>query len=299
MASMDLTYGDDKSDEDSHENLFFTQNRFEPLNGGNGGNPNKEENGLHTVNEMMVEGQNKHLSEAENVENGIHLLNNCEHGYTTVKRKRVNTDGKSTQNISDNEYKEMSTDNKLTVMFKEMKCISQKVDDSLLLHCKVHNMERFLSDYDHRLRVLEYKSIDLEARSRRNNLLFNGIIESRDENCLSRIEQFLSEQLQIDNCPQFPRAHRLGKYKRDSIRPIIVYFLDYRDTVHILSQANKLKGTKFSVNRDFPKEITNARKRLWPEYKRLRQTAPDSKTSIVYPARLVSNGLTVADEFPE
>ena len=180
-----------------------------------------------------------------------------------------------------------------------MKSIGQKVDDSLLLHTKVYNIESCLSDYDKRLKVLEYKSIDLESRSIRNNLIFNGIPESRDENCSTCIVHFLLQHLQIENCPQIPRAHRLGKFKQGSMRPIIVYFLDHRDTVYVLSQAYKLKDTKFSVNRDFPKEITNSRKRLRPEYKRLRHSNPDSKTSIINPAKLVSNGRTVADEFPD
>ena len=75
--------------------------------------------------------------------------------------------------------------------------------------------------------------------------------------------------------------------------------IDYRDTVYVLSQANKLKGTNFSINKDFPKEIVNARRQLWSEYKRLRSANPDSKTNIVYSAKLVSNGRTVADEFPD
>ena len=147
-------------------------------------------------------------------------------GFTTVtsKRKRTNTGGTSSKNITDKEYNEMSTNDKLTVMFKQMKYIGQKVDDSLLLHSKVHNIESCLSDYDKRLKVFEYKSIDLKSRSRRNNLIFNGIPESRDENCSTCIVQFLLEHLQIENCPQIPRAHRFGRFKRGSMRPIIVYF---------------------------------------------------------------------------
>ena len=69
--------------------------------------------------------------------------------------------------------------------------------------------------------------------------------------------------------------------------------------MYVLSRANKLKGTNFIINRDFPKEIVNARRRLWSEYKRLRSANPDSKTNIVYSPKLVSNGRTVADEFPD
>ena len=41
-----------------------------------------------------------------------------------------------------------------------------------------------------RLKLLEYKSIDSEVRSRRNNLIFRGIEEARDqgiENCIDLV----------------------------------------------------------------------------------------------------------------
>ena len=78
-------------------------------------------------------------------------------GFTTVtsNRKRINTGGTSSKNITDKEYNEMSTDDKFSLMFKQMKSIGQKVDDSLLLHNTVHNIESCLSDYDKRLKVLE------------------------------------------------------------------------------------------------------------------------------------------------
>ena len=282
MENMDI-YSDSNDVEgiNSTESLFLTQNRY----------------GLLTI--TIGASSNKGFLTCENINNGT--LNSSSTGFTTVHRKRatVNTGGKSSQNVSDADYDDLSTDDKLSVMFAQMKSIGQKVDDCLLLHNRVHTIENTLSGFDHRLKLLEYKSIDLEARSRRNNLIFSGISELKDENCADRISEFLSYYLHINSCPPIPRAHRLGRYRRGSVRSIIVYFLDYRDTVYVLSQANKLKGTNFSINRDFPKEIVNARRRLWSEYKRLRSANPDCKTNIVYPANLVSNGHTVADEFPD
>lgn len=55
----------------------------------------------------------------------------------------------------------------------------------------------------------------------------------------------------------------------------------------------------YSVSRDYPVEITRARKTLWPEYKRLKQENPLSKVAIVYPAKLIMNGKLVTDMFPE
>ena len=58
------------------------------------------------------------------------------------------------------------------------------------------------------------------------------------------------------------------------------------------------EGHKYSVSRDFPKEIVSARCKLMPMYKneRLKQ---NKKVSIEYPARMVVKGKTVYDQFPD
>lgn len=223
------------------------------------------------------------------------------------KRARVNTGGESYENAGQNstlqnttlqEFENLDFGNKLSVLFTRSSSIESKVDACLSLFSRVDTIENTICDYDLRMKLLEYKSIDIEARSRRNNLIFGGIPEQRDENCVSRIADFLRQHLQIDPCPSIPRAHRLGRFKRDHTRAIVVYFLDYRDTEKVLANASKLKGSDYNINRDYPKEIVSGRKLLWPEYKRLRQNFPDSKVSIVYPAKLVKDGRVLADAFP-
>ena len=59
------------------------------------------------------------------------------------------------------------------------------------------------------LKSLAYKSIDIEARNWRINLLFRGIKETRNENCLVLVmEFFLVHTLQIDMGIKITRAHR-------------------------------------------------------------------------------------------
>lgn len=59
-----------------------------------------------------------------------------------------------------------------------------------------------------------------------------------------------------------------------------------------------LKGTHFSVSKDYPKEIVAARRRLMPRFKAERQNR-NNKVSIEYPAKLVVNGKVIADEFAD
>ena len=65
-----------------------------------------------------------------------------------------------------------------------------------------------------------------------------------------------------------------------------------------MSSANKLKGTHYSVNRDYPQEIVDAMKSLWSGYKRIRQDHPNDKVTLAYPAKIVMNGRIMKDAFP-
>ena len=95
------------------------------------------------------------------------------------------------------------------------------------------------------------------------------------------------------------RAHRLGRFRSGANRSIIVAFRDYASTEVIMSATHKLAGTSFSVNRDFPLQITTARKELWPQYKQLKTKILSAKVRIQFPAKLVMNGKVICDMFPE
>lgn len=98
------------------------------------------------------------------------------------------------------------------------------------------------------------------------------------------------------------RAHRLGPRKvgsRNPHRPIIVNFRDFCDTDMVMNRAHMLKNSPFSVGYDLPKEINEARKRLWDELKSIKTTNPRARFQILYPAKLIVEGRLVRDEFPD
>ena len=82
-------------------------------------------------------------------------------------------------------------------------------------------------------------------------------------------------------------------------RPLIACFRDYPDVELILSNANKLQGTRYGINRDYPREIIDAKKPLFEEKKRLKSQNPNATISIQYPAKLVMNGRVIKDKFPQ
>ena len=98
------------------------------------------------------------------------------------------------------------------------------------------------------------------------------------------------------------RAHRLGRRNMSNSnknRPIIANFRDYGTVELIMGNVRRLRNTSFSVDYDFPREIQEARSRLWPKYKTLKQQNPKSKVHIVYPAKLIQDGTVIQDEMPE
>ncbi|KAH3867644.1 hypothetical protein DPMN_030776 [Dreissena polymorpha] len=86
------------------------------------------------------------------------------------------------------------------------------------------------------------------------------IPEEIDENCLNTISNILREKLEINPCPSVPQSHRLRQWRHGALRLDIVYCLGFRDAEHYLSNARKLRGTHVHINRDYPRDIVDARK---------------------------------------
>lgn len=89
----------------------------------------------------------------------------------------------------------MNLDEKLIVLYININAnngqvsnIERKLDKCLQTSNKLHVLESNLTDIDKRLLLLEYKSLDLESRSRRKNLIFTGFKEERNENCNAKVK---------------------------------------------------------------------------------------------------------------
>ena len=145
--------------------------------------------------------------------------------------------------------------------------------------------------------------IDLEARSRRNNLIFYGIPEKTDEICEETLVQFLTETMKFDASKlAIQRAHRLGKprsstsgtvmigSKANGPRPIIVCFCDFKQRETIRGKRFDL-ARPYGISEDLPKEIRNARKSLDGEIKELK--SQNKKVRVLFPCRLLVNDVLV------
>ena len=133
--------------------------------------------------------------------------------------------------------------------------------------------------------------------------------ENRNEDCSFKLGQFLWDEMNIDIDDLYiERVHRLGSLQKARQkttdpneplrRPVIVAFNDTRSVDRVLDNAHMLRGSGFSVTRDFPLEIVKARRALMPQFIKERQNR-QNKVSIEYPAKLTVNGKTVCDAFPD
>lgn len=107
---------------------------------------------------------------------------------------------------------------------------------------------------------------DLENRSRRNNLIIYGINEEPEEDVKSLEDQIkhkvFKDVLEIE-VTSVERIHRIGKYKKDQHRPVIVRFYDFAEKANILSCCNTLKGTDIVISEDFSERMRDIRAQLW------------------------------------
>ena len=160
-------------------------------------------------------------------------------------------------------------------------------------------IENVVKSHSERLNLLEYRSLDSEARSRRRNLLFKGIPENKYENCFNGARRFIHEKLNIDTDMYLEGAHRLGRFDPSKTRPIIVAFRDFCDIEYVANGASCLRGTDQVVSRDYPDEISTARQSIWKQYKSFRESNPRKRVTCGYPSSIRVNGDTVVDLFPD
>ena len=97
--------------------------------------------------------------------------------------------------------------------------------------------------------------------------------ELEKENTTEMIHELFESKIGITdarNVVKIDRSHRIGR-KRDGDRkprPIVVKFNYRQDREFVRLNARKLRGTRIGISEQFPEEIENIRKTLYPELKK-------------------------------
>ncbi len=108
------------------------------------------------------------------------------------------------------------------------------------------NHEKFVNAQLHsKMSKLEENVIRIEAQSRRDNMLLDGIEETADEDCAKKVREVFKNTLKLDNVDnmQIIRCHRLGEKRRGSKKPrtVIIKFHWFGDRTKV-RQARKQHG---------------------------------------------------------
>jgi len=126
-------------------------------------------------------------------------------------------------------------------------------------------------------RVLKLEStlIDLQNRSRHNNIVFWNVPEGseKDVSMIEFVKNLLQEQMGLDEAGEIKimRVHHTPTTIRKDAskpRPIHVYLLRYSDRQYILANAakclkdNQYEGSTLFISDDVTKEVREQRKKL-------------------------------------
>ena len=127
---------------------------------------------------------------------------------------------------------------------------------------------------------LHYEFETIQCESMRDNLLFHGLKEKDEEDCIQLIKRICSNDLGIEDDLNIKVAYRLGKKvdlynpsnDTERTRPELVKFSDRKKRDNIRKNSNKLKGSNISITDQYPKSVVENRKYLNRLLKQVRNT---------------------------
>ena len=133
------------------------------------------------------------------------------------------------------------------------------------------------------MKGLESRIDQLENYSRRDNLLFYGFDEDKNEDCLERVKNIIINKILPDDPNakniRFVRVHRLGRYNRNFKRPIIARFVDYNAKTAVLMNSRNLV-TPYGVSEDFCLNTKNLRQEIHKYVKIAKAKLKDTVKSV-------------------
>ena len=226
------------------------------------------------------------------------------------KSEKSNTSATEVQSISLNLVKEMlsvqesalksfftaymeSTNVRVDSLIKEVRDLKTSIEftQAQVQELREQNCKEKLRNIQNELENLTDKADDLENRSRRNNLCFEGIpeeSENRKETWAEaemKVMKIMEEQLQLPvRDIKVERAHRVGVRKTTKPRAIVVKFLNYKDRERVMKSRRNLKGSRIFIREGFSDRIAERRKQLIPEMKEARR---DGKIAYIRHNKLI------------
>ena len=140
---------------------------------------------------------------------------------------------------------------------------------TVLQNEKIVNLEQENQELKHEVSTFKQKLLNLEAQTKRENLVFQSILpdaptetwksaEERVRNLLKQYKFYNGNEVEIE------WAQRVGQFKPGKCRPIVVKFSFYKTRDQIWRERTNLRGSNVFVSEDYPKEILQKRNVLYP-----------------------------------
>ena len=138
------------------------------------------------------------------------------------------------------------------------------------------------------IQVLKTRLIQQESHSRRNNLLFINIAEKNEKetwaDCENVVRAVLQNEMDIMSWEdiKFERVHRIGTKIAGRIRPIIAKFCYYKERELVWGCRKKLANKDTKLSEDYPPEILEERRTLYPILKAAKNSERIKAASMRY-----------------
>lgn len=153
--------------------------------------------------------------------------------------------------------------NELMIALKAVQQSQEDIDNKLSgISLKIGAVER-LHAVNLKMRSALY---DMEDQSRRNNLVFHGLMNCPSVNWAQseqRILRLISDELHLDvTGDRIERAHRIGSFKPEKPSPILVKFASFKTRDLVFQSRSKLQSKLVSISQDFSARTRHLRNRL-------------------------------------
>ena len=157
---------------------------------------------------------------------------------------------------------------------KSLKHTQDQLDDKLKtiktefkdLDSAVKEIEQKIEEYPN----INKKLIELEERSRRNNIRIEGIVKMPNETweeCEIKVQEMFKMKMGIEENIEIDRCHHITLKKKYPARPrtIICRLTKFKEKQRILIHVKVLKDTSIFIHEDICKDAMSIRKNLWEQ----------------------------------
>ena len=153
------------------------------------------------------------------------------------------------------------TEAKMEELEDTLRAVSLAIDvnseEHNIFNSKIKSLESKINALEKEHSRLDTALENSQMYSRRNNLIFHGLKEARDEETDNAIIKFLKSEMNIDlHTNDLDRSHRLGPKTNTKRRPrpIIVKFTRHNVKSQIYAQKKRLKGKPYLITESLTPE---------------------------------------------